>query len=333
MIRLKARGLRACSAVGAVPPNGLGGLYRTTNRGVSWTKINSLDRVNSVAVDPDDPNEAYLTTETDGLWFTENLQSTNPTFTAVAGYHFMQPMRVVYNPYNSNEVWVTSFGGGFRVGEALLPGDFNRDGAITIADVPAMLIALSDLSTYRTSKGLSPTELVTLGDLDKDGAVTNRDVQSLICSIANQLSSSAIPAASTFSTADSSPSTRVNTDVAPSNDSTRSLKDTSSPDVSPFGFQTIGNGHTRLSQLDIGRSIAVEVDTSCSELNIVPGTQYTTIESTNSQKTATHSALQIADNFNLAVVAVERIRLIRHRFDMGSGKEEFAFDQYFEEIA
>ena len=30
------------------PPNGLGGLYRSTNRGQSWTRINALDRVSSV---------------------------------------------------------------------------------------------------------------------------------------------------------------------------------------------------------------------------------------------------------------------------------------------
>lgn len=102
-------------------PNGLGGLYRTTNRGVSWTRINSLDRVNSVTISPTNPNEAYLTTEVEGLWYTENLKAPTPTFTQVAGYEFMQPMRVVYNPYDANEVWVTSFGGGMRVGYATPP--------------------------------------------------------------------------------------------------------------------------------------------------------------------------------------------------------------------
>lgn len=173
-------------------PNGLGGLYRTIDRGATWEKINTLDRVNSVTVSPDNANEAYLTTETDGLWYTENLQAANPTFTQVADYHFMQPMRVVYNPYNTSEVWVTSFGGGLRAGfstPAIVPGDFNRDGAVTTADVQAMLAALSDLNTYRTSKSLSPQQLLTLGDLDGDQAVTNRDIQWLISLIASQASS------------------------------------------------------------------------------------------------------------------------------------------------
>lgn len=102
-------------------PNGTGGLYKTTNRGVSWTRINALDRVNSVTISPTNPNEAYLTTEVEGLWYTENLNAATPTFTQVAGYKFMQPMRVVYNPYDANEVWVTSFGGGMRVGFATPP--------------------------------------------------------------------------------------------------------------------------------------------------------------------------------------------------------------------
>ena len=112
-------------------PNGLGGLYKTTNRGQSWTRINSLDRVNSVTISPTNPNEAYLTTEVEGLWHTENLNAANPTFTQVAGYKFMQPMRVVYNPYDANEVWVTSFGGGMRVGYATPPTP--QPGSVSIA--------------------------------------------------------------------------------------------------------------------------------------------------------------------------------------------------------
>jgi BACON domain-containing protein/all-beta uncharacterized protein len=98
------------------PPNGLGGLYRTTNRGVTWTRINSLDRVTSCAISPTNSNEMYLTTETAGLWYTNNLSAATPTFTAVTSYPFRQPERVFFNPYNPNEIWVTSFGNGLRVG-------------------------------------------------------------------------------------------------------------------------------------------------------------------------------------------------------------------------
>ena len=100
------------------PPNGLGGLYRTTNRGATWTRINSLDRVTSCTISPTNAGEMYLTTETEGLWYSSNITSATPVFSAVTSYPFRQPERVFYNPYNPNEIWVTSFGNGIRVGNA-----------------------------------------------------------------------------------------------------------------------------------------------------------------------------------------------------------------------
>jgi photosystem II stability/assembly factor-like uncharacterized protein len=94
------------------PPNGLGGLYRTTNRGVSWTRISNLDRVTTCAFNPLNLNEVYLTTETTGLWNSTNITSATPSFTQVAGYPFRQPERVFFNPYKPSEIWVTSFGHG-----------------------------------------------------------------------------------------------------------------------------------------------------------------------------------------------------------------------------
>lgn len=98
------------------PPNGLGGLYKTTNRGQAWTRIKNLDRVTSCAISPVNPNEMYLTTETEGLWYSSDLNAATPTFTAVTSYPFRQPERVFYNPFNPDEIWVTSFGHGLRVG-------------------------------------------------------------------------------------------------------------------------------------------------------------------------------------------------------------------------
>lgn len=98
------------------PPNGLGGLYRTTNRGQTWTRISALDRVTSCAFNPQNANELYVTTETDGLWRTANLSAAVPAFAPVASYPFRQPERVFFNPYNPREAWVTSFGNGLRVG-------------------------------------------------------------------------------------------------------------------------------------------------------------------------------------------------------------------------
>jgi hypothetical protein len=98
------------------PPNGLGGLYRTTDRGSNWTRINNLDRVGSCTVSPRDSSEMYLTTEVDGLWYCQNLRSPSPTFSLVDSYPFRHPERVFYSPYDTSVLWVTSFGAGIRIG-------------------------------------------------------------------------------------------------------------------------------------------------------------------------------------------------------------------------
>jgi hypothetical protein len=99
-------------------PNGLGGLYKTTNRGTSWTKItgSQFDRVTSVTFNPLNNNQACLTTETQGLWLSDNMNAATPSWTLVTSYPFRQPERVFFNPYDQNEMWVTSFGNGMRVG-------------------------------------------------------------------------------------------------------------------------------------------------------------------------------------------------------------------------
>lgn len=98
------------------PPNNLGGLYRTTNRGVSWTRINDLLWVESCCINWYHLNEMFMASGDNGLWFSDNIQSANPTFTLVASYPFSHPLRIFYNPYNGNEIWVTSFGNGLKAG-------------------------------------------------------------------------------------------------------------------------------------------------------------------------------------------------------------------------
>jgi hypothetical protein len=97
--------------------NGQGGLYRTTNRGTSWTKLtgNQFDRVTSISFNPQNLSQAYLTTETQGLWMTSNVTAATPTWSLVNSYPFRQPERVFFNPYNTSEMWVTSFGNGMKV--------------------------------------------------------------------------------------------------------------------------------------------------------------------------------------------------------------------------
>ena len=242
------------------PPNGLGGLYRTTNRGQSWERINSLDRVNSIAVDLDDSNQAYLTTETDGLWYTDNLQASLPTFTQVAGYHFMQPMRVVYNPYNSSEVWVTSFGGGLRVGHSIVPGDFNRDGSLTGADIPAMMTALADLNAYRTKNSLTSDQLVTLGDLNGDQAITNADVQALLNSLLGAgIGSSANAVASALAVAEANSTSSFPVAALPTQSS--SAVSANSADFDPSRDNTVEIASAQVEHSEPSR-IAVRPDFS-----------------------------------------------------------------------
>ena len=56
-------------------PNNLGGLFKTTNRGISWTKLtgSQFDRVTSITFNPQDHTQAYLSTETQGLWILNEM--------------------------------------------------------------------------------------------------------------------------------------------------------------------------------------------------------------------------------------------------------------------
>jgi photosystem II stability/assembly factor-like uncharacterized protein len=95
---------------------GTGGLFKTTDKGLSWTRINDNFRVNSCNVIPGNANELYMTTETDGLWYTATAGSPAPQFSRVTNYPFRHPMRVFFNPYKTSETWVTAFGNGIMKG-------------------------------------------------------------------------------------------------------------------------------------------------------------------------------------------------------------------------
>ncbi|MFH2002880.1 MAG: sialidase family protein [Planctomycetota bacterium] len=96
-------------------PNEVGGLYRTTDRGMSWSVIHDLYRVESCTLHPEILDTMYVTTETEGLWSTTDLNDPDPDFQQVKGYPFMHPMRVFFDPFKTSDVWVTSFGNGMRV--------------------------------------------------------------------------------------------------------------------------------------------------------------------------------------------------------------------------
>lgn len=108
-------------------PNGLGGLYKTTDRGTNWTKLTGtqFDRVTSITFNPKKLSQAYLTTETQGLWVTDDINAVLPNWRLVSSYPFRQPERVFFNPYKLNEMWVSSFGNGMKVGEIETTGSVN----------------------------------------------------------------------------------------------------------------------------------------------------------------------------------------------------------------
>lgn len=68
-----------------------------------------------------------------------------------------------------------------------LPGDINRNGQVTVADISSLMTALSDLTGYQSSHaGMSdPTHLLEVADVNQDGFVTNADIQGLISLVAN----------------------------------------------------------------------------------------------------------------------------------------------------
>jgi hypothetical protein len=90
--------------------NDRGGVYKTTDRGVSWTRLFQTEGVESATINPNDGG-LYVCTTSAGLWFSANPDAASPTFTQL-DYLFRQPARVFVNPNNAGEMWVASFGYG-----------------------------------------------------------------------------------------------------------------------------------------------------------------------------------------------------------------------------
>ncbi|MBK6767310.1 MAG: hypothetical protein IPG71_13750 [bacterium] len=129
-------------------PNDRGGVFRTTNRGVNWSRICDELYSESITVHPDDPDVAYVTTETAGLLYTDNLSSVTPTWLALEEYPFAHPQRVFFNPYNSHDVWVASFGNGMKKGTT---GDLSAPAGFTV-------VSLGDSLSFRWNVVVGATQ-------------------------------------------------------------------------------------------------------------------------------------------------------------------------------
>ncbi len=87
---------------------------------------------------------------------------------------------ITFNGFNSGAL-ITGAGELLPGSSAIvIPGDFNRDGAVTATDVTAMLQAMTDLSAYQTTYFLTADDVKTIGDLNFDTVVTNADIQPLL---------------------------------------------------------------------------------------------------------------------------------------------------------
>ena len=64
-------------------------------------------------------------------------------------------------------------------------GDFDPDGQVNAADIPAMLKALTNENAYQLLYGLTNNDLQTIGDFTGDGTVTNADIQPLLDLVAS----------------------------------------------------------------------------------------------------------------------------------------------------
>lgn len=167
------------------PPNGLGGVYRTTDRGLNWMSISGVqwDRVSSVTPVPNTAYDWFVTTETQGLWrFTWYGMSGSSI--QITSYPFRQPERVFFNPYNQNEMWVTSFGNGLKVCDI-------TTGIMEFHD-PAPVVYPNPASDHFSVEGASGEQLEILD-------VTGKVVRSVtLVQGSNLINTQSLPAGSYF---------------------------------------------------------------------------------------------------------------------------------------
>jgi hypothetical protein len=74
------------------------------------------------------------------------------------------------------------------------PGDFNRDGQVSAADLSSMMSALTDTSDYESSTGLNDQQLLEIGDVNGDHVFNISDLQALVNYLqSGTASTSAVP--------------------------------------------------------------------------------------------------------------------------------------------
>ncbi|TVS21068.1 MAG: hypothetical protein EA424_00760, partial [Planctomycetaceae bacterium] len=144
---------------------------------------------------PTDRDVMVYTTAGQGLWYTANATAANPTFTRVDSFPFAHPTRVFHNPYDINEIWVTTFGNGMYVGRTDHSFDVNGDGVVSPLDV---LMIINEINRH------GPRQLPPLSadnqhlhrlDVSKDGVLSALDALLVVNYLNQHSDGQASPAA------------------------------------------------------------------------------------------------------------------------------------------
>jgi len=91
---------------------GKGGVYKTTDRGLNWTKIFNEENTQATAINPLNQNEMYVAVKWDGLYKTTNLNDNNPVFSRVDEFPHGRCRKIMFNPFKPEEMFVLTRGGG-----------------------------------------------------------------------------------------------------------------------------------------------------------------------------------------------------------------------------
>jgi photosystem II stability/assembly factor-like uncharacterized protein len=99
---------------------GDGGVYRTTDAGVNWTRIWTARTAKSVTWVPGVKPVLYVGTDADGLWFSANPLDASPTFSKLSLFPFESVGKVFTSGLREDcSIWVTTQGGGIWRGQAV----------------------------------------------------------------------------------------------------------------------------------------------------------------------------------------------------------------------
>jgi hypothetical protein len=91
------------------------GIWKTTNGGTAWTQVwaspAGVAGAQAFVIDPA-THEAFVATQGSGMYYCSNIDSSSPTFTWLSGFPHANPSSLTLNPFNPDQLWVTTFGGG-----------------------------------------------------------------------------------------------------------------------------------------------------------------------------------------------------------------------------